>query len=178
MAQARQPKTGGRGGDWGGGGQALIGEGPSAERPPPPHCPGQPHDCAERPHDGAGAAAGGGVPPTPPHHLTALSPISVVLSRPDTAEPLCMSIGRGVFGDEGASGCTSPLQLPAPDAEVTRCYVPPRHLHATPSALHALVPFPRVLLKGGGGGCRGHPPSGDPELSGGLVFTQNGSQQE
>ena len=28
--------------------QALIGEGPSAERPPPPHCPGRPHDCAER----------------------------------------------------------------------------------------------------------------------------------
>ena len=71
----------------------------------------------------------------------------------DPAPPLCTPIGREVIGGDGASGCTSRLHpLPPREAVVTRCYMQPRHLHAITSALHALVPFPRVLLKGGGEG--------------------------
>ena len=74
-----------------------------------------------------------GTPPThPPTH-----------KHTYTAPPLSAPIGREALGGEGASGCTSPLHtLPPVDAEVTRCYVQPRHLHATPSALCALVPSP------------------------------------
>ena len=92
-------------------------------------------------------------PPHPPWPPTAGSPIPSPSAGPHTAPPLCTPIGREVIGGDGASGCTSRLHpLPPREAVVTRCYMQPRHLNAITSALHALVPFPRVLLKGGGEG--------------------------
>ena len=82
--------------------QALIGKGPSAERPPPPHCPGRPHDCVERRKMGPVQRPEGVCPP-PPHHPTALSPIPPPpLPRPRHSPALVhVNRQRSVWGGRG-----------------------------------------------------------------------------
>ena len=123
--------------------QALIGEGPSAERPPPPHCPGRPHDCAER--RTMGPVQRPEEVCLPPHSTTAVSSIPSPLTDHTQPRHCARQSAEKCLGAKGLQIAFLPYTPPppmqrSPSVMCHRRYVQPRHLHATPSALHGLVP--------------------------------------